>query len=338
MVECYLYRFSQPAGNRHEERGRSPMRTVLRLALPAGGLHRPVPVRHRGLRHDAADDALSGQRLGASSVPVAGLYYLVNLLAPFDRLLVGQPVGPADGPTGAVPDLRAGRRRRAGWRWRSLPRSGCPSSSARSALSISGGSMGQLFAAARDQLTSTATPNADRLIATLRMAFTAGWILGPVLGSWFGAQFGLRPLLIGAAALTAGQIVPLGRLRVRRVQRLARAGRGVGGDPAAHRRAHPATVVRLRRLLCPGDGGRHHQVRLPAALHGQPAARQRHRPGCGDRHPAAARVRSDAAVRDPGRAHLGHPGAEPRRRVRGAGEHRVRHQSRGRSDCSPASC
>jgi SET family sugar efflux transporter-like MFS transporter len=48
------------------------------------------------------------------------------------------------------------------------------------------------------------------------MAFTAGWILGPVIGSWFGAVYGLRPLLLATALLTVGQIVPLGFQRVPR--------------------------------------------------------------------------------------------------------------------------
>lgn len=196
------------------ERGRSPMRTVfsspflrsafLALFLAGIGVSATTPQMTLYLVNDLH-----------ASVPVAGLYYLVSVLAPVAGYWLG-----------SLSDRQPDRLRLyricalvggAGWLAMALATQVWqPFVIGATALSISGGSMGQLFAAARDHLTSTGTPNADRLIATLRMAFTAGWIIGPVLGSWFGAQFGLRPLLIGAALLTAGQILPLGRLRVPR--------------------------------------------------------------------------------------------------------------------------
>ena len=84
------------------------------------------------------------------------------------------------------------------------------------ALSVAGGSMGLLFAAVRDELSRTGSPAAARVISAVRMAFTAGWILGPVVGSWFGAVYGLRPLLLATAVLTVAQILPLGFQRVPR--------------------------------------------------------------------------------------------------------------------------
>jgi SET family sugar efflux transporter-like MFS transporter len=105
------------------------------------------------------------------------------------------------------------------------------------ALSIAGGSMGLLFAAVRDELSRQASPAADRVISAVRMAFTAGWIIGPVFGSWFGAVYGLRPLLLAAAALTVGQILPLGFQRVPRYVgeiRLTTESRSRNG-PAPHR-------------------------------------------------------------------------------------------------------
>ncbi|GAA3604346.1 hypothetical protein GCM10022236_02640 [Microlunatus ginsengisoli] len=192
----------------------SPMRTVLStpflraafLALFLSGIG--VSATTPQLTLFLVDD------LGAS-VPVAGLYYLVNFIAPF----VGYWLG---GLSDRQPDRLRLYRICAlvgglGWVAMALATQiWMPFVIAAVALSVSGGSMGQLFAAARDDLTRRRVPNADRLIATLRMAFTAGWILGPVLGSWFGAQFGLRPLLLATAVLTAGQIVPLGRMRVPR--------------------------------------------------------------------------------------------------------------------------
>jgi MFS transporter, SET family, sugar efflux transporter len=86
------------------------------------------------------------------------------------------------------------------------------------ALSISGASMAQLFAACRDELSRHPTSADNRVIAVIRMAFTAGWIIGPVVGSWFGGVFGLRSLLLATAILTVAQLIPLGRQRVERYQ------------------------------------------------------------------------------------------------------------------------
>lgn len=48
------------------------------------------------------------------------------------------------------------------------------------------------------------------------MAFTVGWILGPVLGSWFAGVFGLRALLVGTAVCYFAQMLPFGRQRIER--------------------------------------------------------------------------------------------------------------------------
>ena len=153
--------------------------------------------------------------LGAS-VPVAGLYYLVNFIAPVAGYLLGnlsdrQP----DRLTlyrvcGVIGGL--------GWLLMCLATQvWMPFAIGAVALSLSGASMGLLFAAVRDDLTRQGSPAADRVIAAVRMAFTVGWIVGPVLGSWFGAVYGLRPLLLATALLTVGQILPLGLQRVPRL-------------------------------------------------------------------------------------------------------------------------
>jgi MFS transporter, SET family, sugar efflux transporter len=152
--------------------------------------------------------------LGAS-VPVAGLYYLVNLAAPIagywlgslsdrqpDRLWLYRVCAVVGGLGWLAMGLAT-----AVW---------MPFVIGALALSIAGGSMGLLFAAVRDELSRTGSPAAARVISAVRMAFTAGWILGPVIGSWFGAVYGLRPLLLATALLTVGQIVPLGFQRVPR--------------------------------------------------------------------------------------------------------------------------
>jgi SET family sugar efflux transporter-like MFS transporter len=184
--------------------------------------------------------------LGAS-VPVAGLYYLVNLAAP----LAGYWLG-------SLSDRQPDRLRLyrfcavvggLGWLAMGLATAvWMPFAIGALALSIAGGSMGLLFAAVRDELTRIESPVADRVISAVRMAFTAGWILGPVIGSWFGAVYGLRPLLLATAVLTVGQIVPLGFQRVARYvsSPLTRPeGAGTGAAPPAPRGAARAVDSRV---------------------------------------------------------------------------------------------
>ncbi len=150
-----------------------------------------------------------------ASVPVAGLYYLVNLAAP----LAGYWLG-------SLSDRQPDRLRLyricalvggLGWLAMGLATAvWMPFVIGALALSVAGGSMGLLFAAVRDELSRTGSPAAARVISAVRMAFTAGWILGPVVGSWFGAVYGLRPLLLATAVLTVAQILPLGFQRVPR--------------------------------------------------------------------------------------------------------------------------
>ena len=153
--------------------------------------------------------------LGAS-VPVAGLYYLVNFIAPVAGYLLGNL-------SDRQPDRLAlyrvcGVIGGLGWLLMCLATQvWMPFAIGAVALSLSGASMGLLFAAVRDDLTRQGSPAADRVIAAVRMAFTVGWILGPILGSWFGAVYGLRPLLLATALLTVGQILPLGLQRVPRL-------------------------------------------------------------------------------------------------------------------------
>jgi SET family sugar efflux transporter-like MFS transporter len=104
------------------------------------------------------------------------------------------------------------------------------------ALSLAGGSMAQLFAACRDELSRHPTKAENRVIATIRMAFTVGWILGPVLGSWFGGVFGLRALLVATAACVFAQMLPLGGQRVERYE-----------DPAIA--PHPESRRRLDHMM-----------------------------------------------------------------------------------------
>jgi SET family sugar efflux transporter-like MFS transporter len=150
-----------------------------------------------------------------SSVPVAGLYYLTNFAAPLAGYWLGNLSDRQDNRLVLyrICAVLGG----VGWLAMALATQvWMPFVIAAVVLSISGGSMGLLFAAVRDELSWTGSPASDRVISAVRMAFTAGWIVGPVVGSWFGAVYGLRPLLLVTALLTAGQIVPLGFQRVSR--------------------------------------------------------------------------------------------------------------------------
>lgn len=77
-------------------------------------------------------------------------------------------------------------------------------------LAFSGAATSQLFAAIHDELQQTNNAAADGVISVVRMALTAGWIVGPVLGFYLAAEFGARTMLIATAVFTLAQIVPLG--------------------------------------------------------------------------------------------------------------------------------
>ncbi|MGW0228598.1 MFS transporter [Actinopolymorpha singaporensis] len=148
-------------------------------------------------------------------IQAAGLYYLVNLTAPVAGFLVGTL---SERLTNRLFLYRACAVIAAlGWTAMALAdRPWMPFVIGAFVLSFGGGAMGQLFAATRDELSRHPSPATNRIVAAVRMSFTAGWIVGPVLGSWFGATFGLRPLLMANAACLVAQLVPLGTRRVER--------------------------------------------------------------------------------------------------------------------------
>jgi SET family sugar efflux transporter-like MFS transporter len=148
-------------------------------------------------------------------LPVAGLYYVTNLAAPVAGYLVGRL-------SDRTPERLLWFRICAlvgtvGWLAMAAANTvWLPFVISAVALSVSGGSMAQLFAACRDELSRHPTKMDNRVIAAVRMAFVIGWMIGPVAGSWFGGQFGLRALLVATATCVFAQLIPLGRLRVER--------------------------------------------------------------------------------------------------------------------------
>ena len=79
------------------------------------------------------------------------------------------------------------------------------------AFSGAGGS--QLFAAVHDDLQTTANPVADVVVSIVRMALTAGWVVGPVLGSILATAAGSRVMLAATGSCALAQTVPMGFAR-----------------------------------------------------------------------------------------------------------------------------
>jgi len=80
-------------------------------------------------------------------------------------------------------------------------------------LGFAGAAGSQLFAAIHDELKAHETTVADGVISIVRMALTAGWVVGPVLGAFLAAAFGYQTLLLTVAVCSLAQILPLGFLR-----------------------------------------------------------------------------------------------------------------------------
>jgi SET family sugar efflux transporter-like MFS transporter len=149
--------------------------------------------------------------LGAS-LPTAGLFYLTNLTAPLAGYLIGSRSDRSGDRLGlfricsVVGAL--------GWAAVALSTHvWMPFVISAVVLGFAGGAGSQLFAAVRDELAADPATADDGVVSTIRMALTAGWVVGPFLGSWCASQFGLRTALFGTAVCGLAQIIPLGFAR-----------------------------------------------------------------------------------------------------------------------------
>jgi SET family sugar efflux transporter-like MFS transporter len=146
------------------------------------------------------------------SLTAAGLFYLTNITAP----VAGYVIGRRSDRTGSRLTLfrlcaLAGS---AGWLAISLStRAWIPFAINGVILAFAGGAAAQLFAAIHDELKATRNPAGDGVISIVRMALTAGWVVGPVCGSILAAGVGLRAMLAATACCTLAQVIPLGRMR-----------------------------------------------------------------------------------------------------------------------------
>ena len=200
-------------------------------------------------------------------------------------------------------------------------------------LGFAGATGSLIFAAVRDQLTHAPTGADNRVMSTVRLGFSLGFMTGPILGSVVGGVAGLRLTLIAAGVCTLLQAVPMiGQTVNRAVPDLVVS--PDGARPTGTCRDIPslraaADVPRPERA---GDVWRHHQVRLPADLHGAAARHSGLAARCGDLGPVGrdAGVHSDhgCAGRPVRRASAG----GRQRAARGRGEPRL-HGRRAASWC-----
>jgi MFS transporter, SET family, sugar efflux transporter len=148
------------------------------------------------------------------SLTTAGLYYLTNITAPVAGYLIG-----------ARSD-RTGRRLGffrlcaiagfLGWcAMAAATQLWMPFVISALVLAFAGAAGSQLFAAVHDDLKASGTPAGDGVISIVRMALTAGWIVGPVAGSLLATAAGPRVMLAATGLCTLAQIVPVGLARAR---------------------------------------------------------------------------------------------------------------------------
>jgi SET family sugar efflux transporter-like MFS transporter len=146
------------------------------------------------------------------SLTTAGLYYLTNVTAP----VAGYLIGARSDRTGK----RLGLFRLCavagflGWIGIAFAeRAWMPFVISTLILAFAGAAGSQLFAAIHDDLQATRSPVGDGVVSIVRMALTAGWIIGPVLGSVLAAAVSPRAMFAATAVCTLAQIIPLGFLR-----------------------------------------------------------------------------------------------------------------------------
>ncbi|MGJ3224835.1 MFS transporter [Micromonospora aurantiaca (nom. illeg.)] len=147
-----------------------------------------------------------------SSLPTAGLFYLTSLTAPVAGYLVGVRSDRTGGRLGlfrvcAVVGFL-------GWTAIALStKLWMPFVISALVLGFAGAATSQLFAAIHDEATLHPNRGNDGVVAIVRMALTAGWVVGPVAGAYLAAEVNLRTMLVMTGLCTLAQIVPLGALR-----------------------------------------------------------------------------------------------------------------------------
>lgn len=172
------------------------------------------------------------------SLTTAGLYYLTNLTAPLAGYLVGARSDRSGNRLGLFQLCTVAGF--LGWiAMAAADRTWMPFAVNALMLAFSLAAGSQLFAAVHDDIQGSNTAGADGVVSTIRMALTAGWIVGPVLGSLLAAAAGPRALFVATGLCILAQILPLG---------LARSAASGHESESAHSPEAPARPG-LRRML-----------------------------------------------------------------------------------------
>lgn len=174
------------------------------------------------------------------SLTTAGLYYLTSITAP----VAGYLIGARSDRTGK----RLGLFRLCalagfiGWSAMALSNQvWMPFVISAVVLAFAGAAGSQLFAAVHDDLQASASPVGDGIVSIVRMALTAGWIVGPVAGSLLATAAGPRAMLVATGVCTLAQIAPMGFARTRPAPSGAPAGSPAGSPTAATREPNAGT-------------------------------------------------------------------------------------------------
>lgn len=187
--------------------GQSPLRVVLGSRLYLGAT---IALFLSGLGISAAAPQIASflvNELGAS-LTTAGLYYLTSLTAP----IAGYFIGARSDATGKRLGLFFTCAIIGFLGWTGIAFSTqlwMPFVISAVALGLAGAATSQLFAAVHDELNAHPQAGNDGVITVVRMALTAGWVIGPVVGAFLAAGAGLRTMLFATALCTLAQILPL---------------------------------------------------------------------------------------------------------------------------------
>ena len=172
----------------------------------------------------------------------AGLYYLTNLTAPVAGYLIGARSDRSGSRLGLF--RLCALTGFLGWcAMAAANQMWMPFVISALVLAFAGAAGSQLFAAVHDNLQATASPVGDGVISIVRMALTAGWIVGPIAGSLLATTAGPRVMLAATGACTLAQIVPVGFPRARPTRPGARSTVASEASPA------PRDRPRLRVML-----------------------------------------------------------------------------------------
>lgn len=186
------------------------------------------------------------------SLTTAGLFYLTNITAPLAGYLIG-----------ARSD-RSGRRlglfrlcALAGFLgWVAMAAADevwMPFVISSLVLAFSGAAGSQVFAAVHDDLKATGNPVGDGVVSIVRMALTAGWVVGPVLGSLLASAAGPRAMLAATGLCSLAQIVPMGFTRHVPARFVVQAATASAPEaPAEHVARRPGLRVMLPLLAFTG--------------------------------------------------------------------------------------